>query len=150
MMMMTMMMLRNCRKSARRRRTEMHKANCRWRAPGNRSEPACRIWAGATVSAMGLCEGLWVPQKEEGILPHPLSFQFTWVNYTPTITPWRDLGSPHFQQPFFLSILLQVCSFSHLSMCHFPSTLPLMHLLKNNFQSLLVTRRDAETERRES
>lgn len=94
-------MVRDCRKSAWRWRIEMHKANCRWRAPGNRSDPTCIIWAGATASATGLCEGLLVPQKEEDILPHPLSFQFTWVNCTPAITPWRDLGSPPFQQPFF-------------------------------------------------
>lgn len=31
---------------------------------------------------------------------------------------------------FFFTILSQVCSLSHLSICHFPSTFPLMHLLK--------------------
>ena len=146
----TMPMVRDCRKSAQRWRIEMRKANCRWRAPGNRSEPACRIWVGATASATGLCEGLLVPQREEDILPHPLSFQFTWVNCTPANTPWKDLGSPPFQQLFFFKHPSPGLLPQSLVTVSLPFNLHLMHLLKNNFQTLLVTRRDAETERRES
>jgi hypothetical protein len=48
---------------------------------------------------------------------------------------------------FVLAIPSQTCLLSHLSMCHFPSGFPLMRLLKNNFQTLLVTKRDGGKEK---
>lgn len=91
-------------------------------------------------------------QREEEMLPRPFQFpvymgQLSTCNYT--LKGFGEVCICSRSFFFFLSILPQVCSPSHLSMCHFPSTFPLMHLLKNNFQTLLVTRRDAEKEKRE-
>lgn len=81
----------------------------------------------------------------------PCTFLFTRVSCPPAIKPRRDFRRPQRSTAFVLAIPCQTCLLRHLSMCHFPSTFPLMRLLKkkNNCQTLLVTKRDKEAEKRE-
>lgn len=134
----------------------------RWRYRGT-DPTADRVCTGDTVNASfesfrqgwllllwGYFKICWAFKGKKYMLPHPFQFPVhSDQSCTPAVKPGRDLGRPSFSAAFFLTILSQVCSLSHLSMCHFSSTFPLMHMLKNNFQILIVTRRDVEKEGRE-
>lgn len=60
----------------------------------------------------------------------PCTFLFTRVSCPPAIKPRRDFRRPQRSAAFVLAIPCQTCLLHHLSMCHFPSTFPLMRLLK--------------------
>ena len=113
-------------------------------APNSSGKGSCFCY-GAILRSVGF-------QRDEEMLPGPFQFpvymgQLSICNYTLKGSGEVRIFSSSI---FFLSILSQVCSLSHLSKCHFPSTFPLMHLLKKQFpNSPCYQERRWERKRRE-
>lgn len=138
------------RKRAQRWRVETHECNCRWSVL---STPALNslgkgyyFCSGAIFfRTVGLSKG----RRDAAPCPPRPSLHGSAAHLQLNLPAILGGGGVLTFCSHLIYPLPQVWSLSHLT-CPIPSAFPLRHLQKNNFQTLLVTKRDAETGRRES